>query len=108
MHTDLIARDRAADTLFYAAEAPDGFLTKLMQERVFKAEDWQTMWDAVASLIQHDNGMLDNWAAYDLSRIIGAVQALSHDLVGRSYDSLNDFEEHILEANLFISEIMSA
>ena len=108
MHTDLIARDRAADTLFYAAEAPDGFLTTLVQERVFKAADWQTMWDAVASLIQHDNGMLDNWAAYDLSRIIGTVQALSHELVGRSYDSLDNFEERILEASLFIAEITSA
>lgn len=98
----------AADTLFFEAEAPDGFLVSLESQRVFDDAHWQRLWEAVASLIAVHNGDLDTWTNYDLMRIIDSVQAEGVKLTGRNYQQLNDFELQILEANVFIRDTFAA
>lgn len=96
----------AADTLLYEAEAADGFLNRLLADRVFEAARWQRLWNAVASLVHHRNGELTTWESYDLTRIIRAVQDSGHGLVGRQYGSLDSFELQVLEANSLLQEIL--
>lgn len=97
----------ASDQLFYEVEAPDGFLATLEHEQVFDTEGWQRLWQAVASLIHHANGDLDIWATYDLSRIVQAVQKRGQALVGRRFDSLDAFETAILDANIFLNDVLN-
>ena len=97
----------ASDRLFYEVEAPDGFLATLERDRAFDTEGWQRLWRAVASLIHHTNGDLDAWATYDLSRIVAAVQKRGQELIGRRFDSLDPFETAILDANIFINDVLS-
>jgi hypothetical protein len=107
MVPDDIGPQEAADILLYESEAPDGFLTRLESQRVFDTEGWQLLWQAVASLISHNNGTLDTWASYDLSRVIAAVQRHSQALIGRPYEELDEFDEHILAANSFLNEVFN-
>ncbi len=97
----------AADIIFFEVESPDGFLARLEREQVFDAEHWQRLWEAVARLVTYNNGVLDVWSSYDLARVIETVQALGQTLVGRSYSSLSAFEVQILEANMFIAEMLA-
>jgi hypothetical protein len=108
MTRDGLGPQEAADILFFEAEASEGFLSSLESERVFDNVHWQQLWDAVASLISHHNGMLGTWATYDLLRVVDAVRKHGQDLVGRTYDSLDAFEERVLEANIFLNDVFSA
>lgn len=96
----------AANVLLYEAEAPDGFLNRLVADRVFEATGWQRLWTAVANLIQHRNGELSTWESYDLTRIVHAVQEAGRALVGRQYESLDAFESQVLEANSLLQDIL--
>jgi hypothetical protein len=108
MTPDGIDPKDAADILFFEAEAGAGFLRKMELERQFDDDHWQRLWDAAASLISHHNGTLDTWSTFDLMRIVEAVQLEGQKLAGRSYNELDDFEEQVLEANLFLSNIFTA
>ena len=108
MNPDDLSEHEAADILFFEAESPDGFRVQLEHERRFLAEGWQNLWQAVASLVSHNNGSLDVWASYDLSRVIGAVQEVGMTLQERPVDSLDEFEEKIAAANMFVNEIFGA
>ncbi|GEM_PF-3099749 len=99
--------EEAADILFFEAEAANGFLS-LFNQRIFDEVHWQRLWQAVASLITHGSGTLDPWAAYDLARVIEAVQAAGQSLVGRTYDSLDGFEEKVLAANNFLNDVLTS
>ncbi len=98
----------AADILFFEAESPEGFLSTLESKRLFDDEHWQRLWDAVASLVSHNNGSLGSWATYDLLRVIDAIQEHGKALIGREYDSIDAFEERILEANTFLNDVFTA
>jgi hypothetical protein len=106
MSSALLEPQIAADILFYEAEAADGFLSMLISERVFSESHWQRLWTAVASLFHHNNGGLDTWETYDLAQIVNAIQRHGQTLVGRKYDSLDEFELRVLEANAFLHDIL--
>ncbi len=107
MTSEQIEPQEAADILLYESEARQGFLARLEVEHVFDAEGWQLLWQAVACLIAANNGTLDVWAAFDLSRIVEAVQKHGQVLIGRPYEELDEFDEHILAANAFLNEVFS-
>lgn len=100
--------DDPTTVLLYESEAPDGFLVRLEAERVFDMDQWRTIWGAVGRLIADGNGSLDVWAQYDLTRIIASVQDQGMELVGRSFESLDEFERQVLTANLFIKEALAS
>ena len=104
---EVMGPEEASDRLFYEVEAPDGFLATLERDRVFDMEGWQRLWQAVASLIHHTNGDLDVWASYDLARLVTAVQSRGQKLVGRRFDSLDSFETAILDANIFLNDVLN-
>ncbi len=105
MTLDALEIQEASDRIFFETEASEGFLACLERDNVFDEESWHRLWEAVASLIRYQNGTLDLWATYDLSRVVAAVQERGQALVGRNYSSLTDQELAILEANIFINEI---
>ena len=107
MEQEVLGPEEASDQLFYEVEAPDGFLATLERRRDFDTAGWQRLWQAVASLIHHANGELDIWATYDLSRVVSAVQTRGHQLVGRRFDSLDPFETAILDANIFVNDVLN-
>ncbi len=107
MTPDETTPQEAADILLFESESASGFLSRLEAERVFDTEGWQVLWQAVASLISHNNGSLDTWSSYDLSRIVETVQSIGQDLIGRPYEELDEFDEHILAANAFLNEVFS-
>ncbi|GAB4571281.1 MAG: hypothetical protein Kow0077_07590 [Anaerolineae bacterium] len=96
----------ASDILFFESEAPEGFLHQLKAARRFDVEHWQRLWQAVASLIEHQNGQLDQWEAFDLTRIVLAVQKRGAELAERHESTLDEFERLILEANTFLRGIL--
>ncbi len=106
MSSALLEPHKAADILFFEAEAADGFLSLLNTKRVFDETHWQRLWMAVASLFHHENGELNTWQAYDLARIVGAIQYHSQSLIGRQYDSLDEFESRVLEAYAFLQDVL--
>ncbi len=108
MTRETIEMQEASDRIFFETEAPEGFLACLERDNVFHEENWQRLWEAVTVLIRYQNGMLDLWATYDLSRVVAAVRERGQTLIGRSYTSLTEQEFAILEANAFINEIFSA
>lgn len=92
--------------LLYESEAAGGFLKRLVHERDFDTAGWQRIWTAVASLLHHHNGELDSWETFDLTRVIRSVQLAGQALRGRAYNSLDDFEVQILEANKMLDNML--
>lgn len=107
MTPDEITPQEAADILLFEAESTIGFLARLENQREFDTEGWQVLWQAVASLISSNNGSLDTWSSYDLARIVDSVQRIGQDLIGRPYEELDEFDEHILAANAFLNEVFN-
>lgn len=106
MQPGLPEPQQATDMLLYEAEAADGFLKRLVHQREFDTAGWQRIWTAVASLLHHRNGELDSWETYDVTRIIGVIQQIGQALDGRAYNSLDDFEIQVLEANHMLGDML--
>ncbi len=105
MQANLPEPQKAADILLFEAEAAGGFLKRLTHHRDFDTAGWQRIWTAVASLLHHHNE-LDSWQSFDLSRIIMVIQQAGQALDGRTYNSLDEFEIQVLEANNMLGDLL--